>query len=182
MLFAVAVSASSCLILHFPLGLFCFAVVPGWSNASAMSGDPESSLSSDSGVDLSVLPGWCSLTCFCGLPCTRPHQFLEAVSVLLHGHTSHLEVLKLVSLPVHHGLGNGVVPEFRHKLVPPDVQWVQVQVTVTVPPHTRGADQLVCCHGHALCRMDLPGPTTLVGTRTDYSVGPWTTRLVLHGT
>jgi hypothetical protein len=22
-------------------------------------------------------------------------------------------------------------------------------------------------------RMDLPGPTTLVGTRTDYSVGPW---------
>jgi hypothetical protein len=21
--------------------------------------------------------------------------------------------------------------------------------------------------------MDLPGPTTLVGTRTDYSVGPW---------
>jgi hypothetical protein len=24
-----------------------------------------------------------------------------------------------------------------------------------------------------LCRMDLPGPTTLVGTRTHYSVGPW---------
>jgi hypothetical protein len=23
------------------------------------------------------------------------------------------------------------------------------------------------------CRMDLPGPTTLVGTRTNYSVGPW---------
>jgi hypothetical protein len=26
---------------------------------------------------------------------------------------------------------------------------------------------------HTLCRMDLPGPTTSVGTRTDYSVGPW---------
>jgi hypothetical protein len=26
------------------------------------------------------------------------------------------------------------------------------------------------CHP---CRMDLPGPTTSVGTRTDYSVGPW---------
>jgi hypothetical protein len=25
----------------------------------------------------------------------------------------------------------------------------------------------------AICRMDLPGPTTSVGTRTDYSVGPW---------
>jgi hypothetical protein len=25
----------------------------------------------------------------------------------------------------------------------------------------------------AHCRMDLPGPTTSVGTRTDYSVGPW---------
>jgi hypothetical protein len=23
------------------------------------------------------------------------------------------------------------------------------------------------------CRMDLPGPTTSVRTRTDYSVGPW---------
>jgi hypothetical protein len=23
------------------------------------------------------------------------------------------------------------------------------------------------------CRMDLPGPTASVGTRTDYSVGPW---------
>jgi hypothetical protein len=27
------------------------------------------------------------------------------------------------------------------------------------------------CFAH--CRMDLPGPTTSVGTRTDYSVGPW---------
>jgi hypothetical protein len=27
--------------------------------------------------------------------------------------------------------------------------------------------------GSGLCRMDLPGPTTSVGTRTDYSVGPW---------
>jgi hypothetical protein len=25
----------------------------------------------------------------------------------------------------------------------------------------------------AWCRMDLPGPTTSVGTRTDYSMGPW---------
>jgi hypothetical protein len=24
-----------------------------------------------------------------------------------------------------------------------------------------------------VCRMDLSGPTTSVGTRTDYSVGPW---------
>jgi hypothetical protein len=24
-----------------------------------------------------------------------------------------------------------------------------------------------------ICRMDHPGPTTSVGTRTDYSVGPW---------
>jgi hypothetical protein len=23
------------------------------------------------------------------------------------------------------------------------------------------------------CRMDIPGPTILMGTRTDYSVGPW---------
>jgi hypothetical protein len=31
--------------------------------------------------------------------------------------------------------------------------------------HNAGVDEL--------CRMDLPGPTTSVGTRTDYSVGPW---------
>jgi hypothetical protein len=39
--------------------------------------------------------------------------------------------------------------------------------------------QKFCACGHATtekrrgCRMDLPGPTTSVGTRTDYSVGPW---------
>jgi hypothetical protein len=27
--------------------------------------------------------------------------------------------------------------------------------------------------GRGNCRMDLPGPTTSVGTRTDDSVGPW---------
>jgi hypothetical protein len=30
--------------------------------------------------------------------------------------------------------------------------------------------------------MDIPGPTTPVGAKTNYSVGPGTTRLVLHGT
>jgi hypothetical protein len=29
------------------------------------------------------------------------------------------------------------------------------------------------CWSVCRCRMDLPGPTTSVGTRTDYSVGPW---------
>jgi hypothetical protein len=29
------------------------------------------------------------------------------------------------------------------------------------------------CWGASPCRMDLPGPTTSVGTRTDYSVGLW---------
>jgi hypothetical protein len=28
-------------------------------------------------------------------------------------------------------------------------------------------------HLKQICHMDLPGPTTSVGTRTDYSVGPW---------
>jgi hypothetical protein len=27
--------------------------------------------------------------------------------------------------------------------------------------------------GVTVCRMDLPGPTTSLGTRTNYSVGPW---------
>jgi hypothetical protein len=34
----------------------------------------------------------------------------------------------------------------------------------------RGDGTLPCL---LLCRMDLPGPTASVGTRTDYSVGPW---------
>jgi hypothetical protein len=34
--------------------------------------------------------------------------------------------------------------------------------------HGRGGAKDYC-----YCRMDLPGPTTSVGTRTDYSVGPW---------
>jgi hypothetical protein len=37
---------------------------------------------------------------------------------------------------------------------------------VAVPGGRRLVDPVVC-------RMDLPGPTTSVGIRTDYSVGPW---------
>jgi hypothetical protein len=44
-----------------------------------------------------------------------------------------------------------------------------------------GEDVLICFWSRNLlliyyihgCRMDLPGPTTSVATRTDYSVGPW---------
>jgi hypothetical protein len=41
---------------------------------------------------------------------------------------------------------------------------------VALPKHSR---LLLCLHYFSFCRMDLPGPTTSVGTRTDYSVGPW---------
>jgi hypothetical protein len=44
----------------------------------------------------------------------------------------------------------------RHKLSPP---WEGPYVVVKVLKPG--------------CRMDLPGPTSSVGTRTDYSVGPW---------
>jgi hypothetical protein len=30
-----------------------------------------------------------------------------------------------------------------------------------------------CTPVRPMCHMDLPGPTTSVGTRTGYSVGPW---------
>jgi hypothetical protein len=37
------------------------------------------------------------------------------------------------------------------------------------PPGCNGTSALL----GSTCRMDLPGPTALVGTRTDYSVSPW---------
>jgi hypothetical protein len=37
---------------------------------------------------------------------------------------------------------------------------------------TRDAESAGACTV-PICRMDHPGPTTSVGTRTDYSVGPW---------
>jgi hypothetical protein len=37
----------------------------------------------------------------------------------------------------------------------------------------REAIKGVQANGLGSYRMDLPGPTTSVGTRTDYSVGPW---------
>jgi hypothetical protein len=41
-------------------------------------------------------------------------------------------------------------------------------------PHTASHRCGRGCRGATYpCRMDLPGPTTSVGTRTDYSVGPW---------
>jgi hypothetical protein len=52
--------------------------------------------------------------------------------------------------------------------------------TLRRPSSLRSAQILsVCCYPLRLdwlqgsCRIDLPGPTTSVGTRTDYSVGPW---------
>jgi hypothetical protein len=38
---------------------------------------------------------------------------------------------------------------------------------------TVGVEDHVWFEDRWMCRMDLPGPTTSVGTRTDYSVGPW---------
>jgi hypothetical protein len=42
--------------------------------------------------------------------------------------------------------------------------------------HETGSDQESCANFtlvmQSICRMDLPGPTTSVGTRTNYSVGP----------
>jgi hypothetical protein len=42
-------------------------------------------------------------------------------------------------------------------------------------PETADSRRIVPEQGskRATCRMDLPGPTTSVGTRTNYSVGPW---------
>jgi hypothetical protein len=37
----------------------------------------------------------------------------------------------------------------------------------------KACDYLNSLANQLVCRMDLPGPTTSVGTRTDYSVGPW---------
>jgi hypothetical protein len=37
----------------------------------------------------------------------------------------------------------------------------------------QGDYQSSFCNLDEYCRMDIPGPTTLVGTRTDYSMGPW---------
>jgi hypothetical protein len=44
-----------------------------------------------------------------------------------------------------------------------------------------GGEELDLAGGSG-CRMDLPGPTTSVGTRTYYSVGPWdySTRVTQH--
>jgi hypothetical protein len=48
------------------------------------------------------------------------------------------------------------------------------------PPHFDGKNyhmwqrrMAAFLHGRGQCRMDLPGPTTSMGTWTDYSVGPW---------
>jgi hypothetical protein len=45
--------------------------------------------------------------------------------------------------------------------------------TATTTNHTLKLKGKVEISKHENCRMDLPGPTTSVGTRTDYSVGPW---------
>jgi hypothetical protein len=56
-------------------------------------------------------------------------------------------------------------------------KWIEVK-SVTCPKADSVLDfldEIVHRYGlpNRICRMDLPGPTTSVGTRTDYSVGPW---------
>jgi hypothetical protein len=59
-----------------------------------------------------------------------------------------------------------VVGDFPYKLLNGDVAipWWAVNIRKQI---------LISLCGLPHCRMDLPGPTTSVGTRTDYSVGPW---------
>jgi hypothetical protein len=51
--------------------------------------------------------------------------------------------------------------------VPTPLKWSEVPITFS------HVDQWTSFSQPGWCRMDLPGPTTSVGTRTDYSVGPW---------
>jgi hypothetical protein len=46
-------------------------------------------------------------------------------------------------------------------------------IVVWSPSDMPGIPREVAEHSLDICRMDLPGPTTSVGTRTDYSVGSW---------
>jgi hypothetical protein len=69
------------------------------------------------------------------------------------------------------------------------LQWRSLRIAVK-DKHRALTDELVCksplngrvdhCESQCLalfslgrCHMDLPGPTTSMGTTTDYSVGPW---------
>jgi hypothetical protein len=44
---------------------------------------------------------------------------------------------------------------------------------VCTDPHLPRSGGLYEAEEKGYCRMDLPGPTTSMGIRTDYSVGPW---------
>jgi hypothetical protein len=48
-----------------------------------------------------------------------------------------------------------------------------MRIFKTDPPSSITIQTLATIFPLPDCRMDLPGPTTSVGTRTDYSVGPW---------
>jgi hypothetical protein len=91
-------------------------------------------------------------------------------------------------LPLTFALGPILPPHFPCGLTPPDLI---PSCTWPRPPYPSPPLSLARSHprspgappsvtralmsdpSHCHCRMDLPGPTTSVGTRTDYSVGPW---------
>jgi hypothetical protein len=71
-------------------------------------------------------------------------------------------------------------PEAPQDRKPYPQLWTHHPASHHPPPWVRGFRRIMGplfrCHGRfqgAGCRMDLPGPTTSVGTRTDYSVGLW---------
>jgi hypothetical protein len=68
------------------------------------------------------------------------------------------------------------VARSRDRGVLPMAPWLRVVAGVdSLRPACDGEERRAAGppYDFSLCRMDLPGPTTSVGTRTDYSVGPW---------
>jgi hypothetical protein len=68
------------------------------------------------------------------------------------------------------------VARSRDRGVLPMAAWLRVVAGVDgLRPACDGEERRAAGppYDFSLCRMDLPGPTTSMGTRTDYSVGPW---------
>jgi hypothetical protein len=75
--------------------------------------------------------------------------------------------------PTHEGIDISTTA-FPSCLRVPLLQCAAVRPSSSPPPLLATPSRpLLILSQRRRCRMDLPGPTTSVGTRTDYSVGPW---------
>jgi hypothetical protein len=97
-----------------------------------------------------------------------PRILWETLSEVVYTTSPLYEVVSLWDQGVPYARTTAIVlPHPEHP------EWVNLSMMFFAHRGVESVESAAMRILRTFCRMDLPGPTASVGTRTDYSVGPW---------